>query len=225
METITLCQRIRVSTDAPHLSSDDEDALVAAVTDAYWSSFKPTPNRAKSAAASIAVRQKRSAEAAAATQTAKVARIDGSANNELPGDSSDTLTGRVEFSNATYRAKIIQPTGVTHDLVGKLLAKLVVLTDDAGVRTEAWEVGRVRSVKDVTVALPQGGATTSAFLFVWQMLNRGGIATGDVIPDMSLDVTACGPTREWAMVEPKPVTGRGRGRARGRRRGRPRGSN
>ena len=75
-----------------------------------------------------------------------MARIDGSANQELAGDDSAALTGRVEFSHERFRAKTFQPTEVTADLSSGLMAKLVIDTDDDG-RTETWQVGRLKSAK------------------------------------------------------------------------------
>jgi hypothetical protein len=99
------------------------------------------------------------------------------------------------------------------------MAKLMVHTDsDTGVRTEKWEVGRLRAVKSVRVAMPQGGATVAALLFKWQALDARGNASGDVLDDLSLDVMGCGPKREWVMVEPKLIGSHsGRGRSQGRR--------
>jgi hypothetical protein len=86
------------------------------------------------------------------------------------------------------------------------------------VRTETWEVGRLKSAKEIRVAQPQGGTTVSTFIFVWQALDAGGRASGSVLSDLSLDVMGCGTTREWVMVEAKPVcrtSNRGRSRTRG----------
>ena len=98
------------------------------------------------------------------------------------------------------------------------MAKLMVSTDDDGGRTETWEVGRLKFVKDLSVALPQGGFTPSAFIFVWQALDAAARASGSVISDLRLDITGCGTASEWVMVEPKPVirtSTRGRSRGRG----------
>ena len=213
--------RIRVSSDAPPIASAAASRLVATVTDVFWSSFTPTPARALGTAAGLLVRQKRSAEAAARNQAAKEARLDGSANRALAGDGSDVLTSRVEFSHARFRTKTTQPIEVTAKLCGGLMAKLMVHTE-AGVRTEEWSVGRLKSAKPVRVAMPQGGATVVALLFVWQALDSAGRASGDLLCDLSLDVMSCGPTREWVMVEPQRIglnSTRGRSRGRGRRSG------
>ena len=55
------------------------------------------------------------------------------------------------------------------------------------------------------MALPEGGVTTSAFIFTWQALDVAGRASGDVLTDLSLDLAGCGPKGEWVMVEPKPI--------------------
>jgi hypothetical protein len=170
MDTTTLDIRIRVASDAPPISSDAADTLDATVTDAYWSSFSPAPSRAAGAAAALLVRRKRSEEVAATKQAAKMARIDGSENQVLTGDDSAALTKRVEFSHERFRAKNVQPTEVTGDLTSGLMAKLMVSIDDDG-RTETWEVGRLKSAKEVRVVLPQGGTAVSCYIFVWQALD------------------------------------------------------
>jgi hypothetical protein len=151
---------------------------------------------------SLVVRKKRSAEVALAKQTAKVARIDGSANQELAGDDSAALTGRVEFSHERFRAKTYQSIEVNADLNSGLMAKLMIDTDDDG-RTETWQVGRLKSAKEVRVVLPQGGTAVSCYTFVWQALDAAGRVSGNILSDLSLDVLGCGTTREWVMVEPK----------------------
>ena len=40
-------------------------------------------------------------------------------------------------------------------------------------------------------------------------LNRASLG-GIVLTDLQLDLLSCGPTREWVMVEPKPVAPRSR---------------
>jgi hypothetical protein len=229
MHTLTLSHRIRVASDAPPMASDASDILAAVVTDDFWSSFTPTPARAIGAVASLLVRRKRSAAVAADRQSAKEARLDGTANRDLAGDGSETLTSRVEFLHDQFRSKAGQPTEITERLVGGLMAKLMV-REEGGIRSEEWVVGRLKSCKAIRVALPQGGAMTSALLFLWQALNRQGHATGDLLTDLSLDISSCGSTKEWVMVEPKPVArgstrgrSRGRGRGRGNARGRARG--
>ena len=172
-------------------------------------------------------RQKRAAENAAAAQAAKMARLDGSANKELAGDGSAVLTGRVEFSSARFRVKAVQPTVVSQGLVGGMLAKIFIVANGDGVRTEVWDVGRLKAVKEISVTLPQGGAAVSALLFVWQALNKADKAAGLIINDMSLKVAGCGRNREWVMVEPTPIglntAGRGRPPGRGRGGGRGKG--
>ena len=102
---------------------------------------------------------------------------------------------------------------------------LMVDSDEEG-RTETWEVGRLKSVKEVNINLPQGGTTVVALIFVWQALDAAGrmTLTGSILTDLSLDVAGCGTTGEWVMIEPKLIglnSGRGRGgRARGRGSGR-----
>ena len=90
-------------------------------------------------------------------------------------------------------------------LVGRMMAKLMVETE-GDTRTEKWEVGRLKSHRKVSVALPEGGTTVAAFLFTWQALNAGGRASGDVLTDLSLDLAGCGPKGEWVMVEPKIIS-------------------
>jgi hypothetical protein len=85
-----------------------------------------------------------------------------------------------------------------------MMAKLMMETEGE-TRTEKWEVGRLKSAKKISVALPQGGTTVAAFLFTWQALNAGGRASGDVLTDLSLDLAGCGPKGEWVMVELKHV--------------------
>ena len=85
-----------------------------------------------------------------------------------------------------------------------LMAKLMV-DIEGSVRTEKWEVGRIKKAKKVNVTLPQGGVTVAAFLFTWQKLDSAGRAALDILDDHSLDVAGCGPKGEWVMVEPKPI--------------------
>lgn len=91
---------------------------------------------------------------------------------------------------------------------------LMVVTEGS-VRTEKWEVGRIKKAKKVNVTLPQGGVTVAALLFTWQKLDAGGKASMDALDDLSLDVAGCGPKGEWVMVEPKLIA-LGRGSAAGR---------
>ena len=143
------------------------------------------------------------AVAAAAKATAKAARISGSANEQLD-DGSKELTARVEFSSEKYQAKAQQPSEVGDRLIGGMMAKLMIETE-GDTRTEKWEVGRIKSAKKISVALPQGGTTVAAFLFTWQALDAGGRASGNMLTDLSLDLAGCGPKGEWVMVEPKPI--------------------
>ena len=84
------------------------------------------------------------------------------------------------------------------------MAKLMIETE-GDTRTEKWEVGRIKSAKKISVALPQGGTTVAAFLFTWQALDAGGRASGNMLTDLSLDLAGCGPKGEWVQVEPKPI--------------------
>jgi hypothetical protein len=72
----------------------------------------------------------------AVAATAKKARIDGSSNKEVTGDRSEELAARVEFTSDTHVAKDPQPTAITTDLKGAVLAKL---TYD-GTGTESWDI-------------------------------------------------------------------------------------
>ena len=216
MTTATLSHRIRDAAQAPRVSSDKADAFVADVTDAYWASFKAVPARATSAAASSDLRRKRGQEAAAEKRAKKLARIDGSSNRALGGD-CDAMPCRVEFSHDTYRVKASQPVEINSSLVGGLMAKLMVDTE-GGISTERWEVGRVKKAVEVKVPLPEGGTTVSAFLFHWQAL-----CSRVLLTDLQLDLSSCGPVREWVMVEPKPITPRSNaGRPKGKGRVKPR---
>ena len=180
METATLSTRMRIAFDVPVLSSDATDALVATVTEAYWSGFTAMPARAAGAAASNAVRRVTGAAAAVAKQVAKTARIDGSSNEELD-DGSKELTARVEFSSDKFQVKPQQPVEINDKLVGGMMAKLMVVTEGQ-TRTEKWEVGRLKSHKKINVALPQGGVTVAAFLYGWQALDSG---PGAPLPECS----------------------------------------
>ena len=64
------------------------------------------------------------------------------------------------------------------------MAKLMVVTEGQ-TRTEKWEVGRLKSHKKINVALPQGGVTVAAFLYVWQALDPGGRASGTLLWECS----------------------------------------
>ena len=44
---------------------------------------------------------------------------------------------------------------VDRALVGGLMGKLMVETDEDGERKEKWEVGRLKKAKEVSVALPE----------------------------------------------------------------------
>ena len=63
------------------------------------------------------------------------------------------------------RAKTFRPTEVTRDLSLGLMAKLMIDADDAG-RTETWQVGRLKSAKEVRAVLPQGATGVSCYTFV-----------------------------------------------------------
>ena len=89
-------------------------------------------------------------------------------------------------------------------MMAKLMAKLMVVIDGES-RTEKWEVGRLKSAKKVSVALPQEGATVAASLFTWQALDSANRASGCVLNDLSLDLAGCSPKGEWVMVAPVPV--------------------
>ena len=102
---------------------------------------------------------------------AKEARIDGSSNEQLD-DGSKELTARVEFSSEKYQVKPQQPVTVDGSLNGGMMAKLMIETEGE-TRTEKWEVGRLKSAKKISVALPQGGTTVAAFLLLgrhWMLL-------------------------------------------------------
>ena len=87
-------------------------------------------------------------------RTAKDARIGGSSNKELE-DGSAELTARLEFPSEKFQAKATQPTEVSDSLHEALMAKLMVDTEGS-VRTEKWEVGRIKKAKEVNVTLPWG---------------------------------------------------------------------
>ena len=182
-------ERWRVASQAPSVSSDKAEPFVANVTDAYWASFKSVPARAISAAASAEARRKRSQEGAAGKIVKKLARIDGSSNRTLGGDCG-AAPCRVEFMHDTYRVKANQPAEINSSLVGGLMAKLMIDTED-GINTERWEVGRVKKAVEVTVPLPEGGTTVSAFLFHWQAFRACVL-----LADLQLDLSSCGSTRE-----------------------------
>ena len=210
MDSTTLSNRIRVAAQAPSISSGESLNFVANVTDAYWDSFNPVPARAIGAAASAQARRKRGQETAATREAEKIARIDGSSNIPL-GDECIPAAAlqRVEFSSERYRVKETQPAQINSSLEGGMMAKLIVSTEEDGTRKEFWEVGRVKKSKEIKVPLPEGGTTVSAFLFHWQAfkfdsLDRASLS-GIVLTDLQLDLLGCGPTREWVMVEPKPV--------------------
>ena len=84
---------------------------------------------------------------------------------------------------------------------------LMVVTEGS-VRTEKWEVDRIKKAKKVNVTLPQGGVTVAALLFTWQKLDAGGKASMDALDDLSLDVAGCdqskGPASgPWFSQRPK----------------------
>ena len=139
----------------------------------------------------------------AAKRADKEARIDGSSNEEID-DGSKEMAARVEFSSEKYQVKPKQPGVVDDKIVGGMMGKLAV-DIEGQTRTERWEVGRVKSTREIKVALPEGGTTVSAYLFTWQKLDAAGRASGDILTDLSLDLAGCGPKGEWAMVEPKPI--------------------
>ena len=62
-------------------------------------------------------------------------------------------------------------------MMAKLMAKLMVAIDGES-RIEKWEVGRLKSAKKASVALPQEGATVAASLFTWQALDSANRASG-----------------------------------------------
>ena len=78
VETETLSVRMRISFDVPTLSFDAADALVATITEDYWSGFTAMPARAAGAAACHTVRREKGAAAAVENRKAKEARIGGS---------------------------------------------------------------------------------------------------------------------------------------------------
>lgn len=203
METETLSVRMRISFDVPALSFDAAGALVATIMEDYWSGFTAMPARAAGAAACHTVRREKGAAAAVEKRKAKEARIGGSSNEQLD-DGSKELTARVEFSSEKYQVKPQQPVTVDGSLNGGMMAKLMIETEGE-TRTEKWEVGRLKSAKKISVALPQGGTTVAAFLFTWQALDAAGRVSGDMLTDLSLDLAGCGPKSEWVMVEPKHV--------------------
>ena len=110
----------------------------------------------------------------------------------------------MEFSSEKYQVKPKQPGVVDDKIVGGMMGKLAV-DIEGQTRTERWEVGRVKSTREIKVALPEGGTTVSAYLFTWQKLDAAGRASGDILTDLSLDLAGCGPKGEWVMVEPKPI--------------------
>ena len=67
------------------------------------------------------------------------------------------MTARLEFPSEKFQAKATQPTEVSDSLHGALMAKLMVDTEGS-VRTEKWEVGRIKKAKEVNVTLPWGKA-------------------------------------------------------------------
>ena len=72
----------------------------------------------------------------------------------------------------------------------------------------------------VKVPLSEGGTTASAFLFHWQPLRARVL-----FAYLQLDLSSCGSTREWVMVEPKPVAPRSNaGRPKGKNRAKPLGA-
>ena len=58
MKTETFSCRMRIASDVPGLSAEGVDALVAGVTDTYWSMFPAAPARSAGAAASHVVRRR-----------------------------------------------------------------------------------------------------------------------------------------------------------------------
>ena len=126
------------------------------LVEAYWSSFTAAPARAAGAAAAHTARREKGAVAAVAKATAKAARISGSANEQLD-DGSKELTARVEFSSGKFQVSSRQPAAVNGDLEGRMMAKLMI-DREGDTRTEKWEVGRIKSAKTISAALPQGGA-------------------------------------------------------------------
>ena len=215
MDTSMLSYRIRVASQAPSVSSADALAFVEDITDTYWASFKSVPARAISARASAQARRKRGRQIAATKEAAKTARIDGSSNMPM-GDDCVAIAPprRVEFASENFQVKETQPAQINGSLVGGMMAKLMVTSEEDGTRKEWWEVGRVKNVKTVRVTLPEGGTTVSSFLFHWQAFkfdSRGRASlSGDVLTDLQLDLLSCGRTREWAMVEPKHVAPKSR---------------
>ena len=156
MKTEALIVRMRIASDVPALSPEDTEALVVSVSEAFWSDIAVAPSRAAGAAAANAVRLGKGEQAAAVKRTIKDARIDGSSNKELD-DGSAELTARLEFSSEKFKAKAshCQPTEVSDSFHGALMANLMIDTEGS-IRTEKWEVGRIKKAKKVNVALPEG---------------------------------------------------------------------
>jgi hypothetical protein len=203
METETLDVRMRVAIHAPDISDPSAVDFVAKASDAYWLPKKTVPNRAAGAAAANAKRKEIGAAKATQVAAAKKSRIDGSSNAELTADRSKELTMRVAFSSETHVAKDPQPTAITANLKGAMLAKL---TYDETSAAETWSVGRVKDVVALSVVGPDGQTQPNTHTIKWQI---GLTGRGDIY-DLHLSIDSCGLKREWLMVQAKPAKPVGR---------------
>ena len=127
----------------------------------------------------------------------------------MTGDRSEELTARVEFKSETHIACPDQPTAITTDLKGAMLAKLMY-DDDA--KTETWDVGRVKDVIALSVTGPDGQTQPNTHTIKWQI----GLTGRGNIYELHVSIDSCGPKREWLMVKAKPTTAGGGKRKRKR---------
>ena len=194
MDTETLDVRMRIAIHAPHVSDPGAVDFAAKASDAFWLPRRTAPARAVSAAASASKRRATGQAKAADAAAAKQARIDGSSNKEVTGDRSEELTARAEFKSETHVAMDPQPTSITTDLKGAILAKL---TYDEDTKTETWDVGRVKDVTALSVTGPDGQAQPNTHTIQWQI---GLTGRGDIY-ELHVSIDSCGPKREWLMVK------------------------
>jgi len=194
----TLDVRMRIAIHAPNATDVSAVKFAADVSDAYWLTKTTAPNRAAGAFATHAKRKGTSTVRAAETAIAKRARVDGSSNAALVGDQTEELTARVEFSSETHIQKNAQPTAITADLNGGVLAKL---TYDEETGAESWDIGRVKAVITQSVLGPDGESQTNTTTVKWQIGLNG---RGDIY-ELHLSIDSCGPKSEWIMVQSKPL--------------------
>ena len=93
---------------AIHVPSDSDASAVdfaAGASSTYWNGVAAAPLRVNGARAANEKRREQGAVNAAEVQTAKNAKIDGSANAPLANDESERLTPRPPFCSSTHRAK------------------------------------------------------------------------------------------------------------------------